>query len=79
MTKKTLWFCEYVSSHKVFVAGKPFNLMCACQGQTAFKDTGKINSSVSGEKRKKEAPSLPLICASVGRARSNPGWNVSGR
>lgn len=27
----------------------------------------------------KKVPSLPVICASVCHARSNPGWNVSGR
>lgn len=31
------------------------------------------------KKKKKKAPSLPLICASVCHALSNPGWNVSGR
>lgn len=50
-------------------------LFCLPQGSQAK------HYFMSSEKKKKEkkGPSLPLICASVCHARSNPGWNVSGR
>lgn len=52
-------------------------LLDKSQGHTILKD--KLDVVSGKKKRKKKAPSLPLICASVCHALSNPGWNVSGR